>query len=446
MALGVSKWRLARGLLADSAAIAGAGGVLCIVLSRWTSQVIPSLLFESDAQFLVLAPSWASVAGACAAGAAVVAACGFLPWLQIRTERPAEVLGRQYTGPSPAARLARTVLVTAQMACCCVLATGTGYLFAGFRGAVETSAGQKLGRPLVATVQAHRDLNVDLRYFRRVETAARSVAGVTEAAWAARLPASEAAWREYRVEPQGLPGRRFAIEVAGFGADWADQFAWPAKQGRLFGYGDGGCRRAVVNEEAAAMLFGEATAGRVVKDGTGAPVEVIGVVARKRGGKTRPAIYYDDTNRLGLRAVTTGWYSAAEQSELERAQLDANVVSANYFRAMGFAVTAGRAFSDGEERCGRVAVVNQEASDLYFGGRAAGAAIIDEQGQRTEIIGVVHAAPLGTFARGVEPAVYLPMEQDALQTMTMILGTRTDGGARIRGCAEERWRTCRGAG
>src|SRR6185437_8896531 len=70
VALGVSKWRLARGLLADSAAIAGAGGVLCIVLSRWTSQVIPSLLFESDAQFLVLAPSWASVAGACAVGAA----------------------------------------------------------------------------------------------------------------------------------------------------------------------------------------------------------------------------------------------------------------------------------------------------------------------------------------------------------------------------------------
>jgi putative ABC transport system permease protein len=183
----------------------------------------------------------------------------------------------------------------------------------------------------------------------------------------------------------------------------------------------------VVNEEAAAELFGEGTTGRRLKDGTGEAVEVIGVVARKRVGPARPAVYYDDTNRLGVRAVKTEWYSAAERSELERAELDTNVVSANYFRAMGFTVTTGRAFTDAEGGC-RVAVVNQEASDLYFGGQAVGAAIIDDFGERTEIIGVAHAAAPGAFARRVEPAVYLPMAQDCLETMTMILGTRTAGG------------------
>lgn len=432
VALGVSQWRLARALLADSVTIAGVGAVLCVALARWTSQMIPSMLFESDAQFLVLAPSWASVLGPSAVGAAVVAAFGFLPWLQIRTDRPAEVLGRQYTGPAPAARMARAILVTAQMACCCVLATGTGYLFAAFRGAVETSAGQRLGHPIVATVQVHRDLSVDVKYFREVEKAARAVRGVTEAAWAARLPGSSAAWRDYRVEPQGLPSRRLAIDVAEFGPDWVDQFTLPPKEGRLFGYRDRGCRRAVVNQEAAAELFGKETPGRVLKDGTGEGVEVIGVVAPKRRGKARPAIYYDDTNLQGVLAVKTEWYSAAESSELERAELDANVVSANYFRAMGFTVTAGRVFTDAEVGRGcRVALVNQEASDLYFGGRAVGAAIIDDLGERTEIIGVVHAAALGEFARRAEPAVYLPMAQDCLQTMTMILGTRAAGGPRI---------------
>jgi hypothetical protein len=368
------------------------------------------------------------VAGACAAGAAVVAACGFLPWLQIRTERPAEVLGRQYTGPSRTVRAARAMLVTLQMACCCVLATGTGYLFAEFRGALETSVGHRLGHPIVAAVQAHRDINVGVKYFRAAEEAAWNVSGVTGAAWTARLPGSAVAWREYRVEPQGLPMRRLAIDAAGFGADAADQFAWPPKQGRLFGYRDGGCRRAVVNEEAAAELFGDQTPGRVLKDKTGETVELIGVVARKRGAKGRPAIYYDDANRPGLRAVKTELFSAAEQSELERAELDVNVVSENYFRAMGFTVTAGRAFTSGEGESGcRVAVVNQEASDLYFGGHAAGAAIIDDLGERTRIIGVVHAASPGAFARRVEPSVYLPMTQDCLETMTMILGTSAAG-------------------
>jgi len=432
VALGVSKWRLARALLADSATIAGAGAVLCALLARWTSQVIPSLLFESDAHFLVYAPGWASVVEACTGGAAVVAACGFLPWLQIRTERPAEVLGRQYTGPSRAARMARAVLVTAQMACCCLLATGTGYLFAGFRGAVETSAAHRLGRPIVVTAQAHRATNADVNYFRAVETAARGVPGMTMAAWAARLPGSEAAWREYRVEPQGLPVRRLAIDAAGLSPDGVDQFVWPPEQGRMFGYRDRGCLRAVVNEEAAAELFGAATAGRVVKDGAGNVVELIGVMSRKRGGKARPTIYYDDTNRPRVRAVKTEWYSAAERSELPQAELDANVVSANYFRAMGFTVTAGRTFSGAEGAHGcRVAVVNQEAADLYFDGRAVGAAIVDDSGERTNIIGVVHAAVLGAFARRAEPAVYLPMAQDCLQTMTMILGTSAAGSARI---------------
>jgi hypothetical protein len=54
----------------------------------------------------------------------------------------------------------------------------------------------------------------------------------------------------------------------------------------------------------------------------------------------------------------------------------------------------------------RVSVINQEAADLYFGGKAVGAAVIDDRGRRTSVIGVAHSAPLGTFERRVEPAIY----------------------------------------
>jgi putative ABC transport system permease protein len=72
----------------------------------------------------------------------------------------------------------------------------------------------------------------------------------------------------------------------------------------------------------------------------------------------------------------------------------------------------------------RVSVINQEAADLYFGGKAVGAAVIDDRGRRTNVIGVVHSAPLGTFQRRVEPAIYFPMSQDTLPRMTLIIGAR----------------------
>jgi hypothetical protein len=50
---------------------------------------------------------------------------------------------------------------------------------------------------------------------------------------------------------------------------------------------------------------------------------------------------------------------------------------------------------------------------------AVGAAVIDEQGRRTDIIGVVQAGPLGTFQRRVQAALYLPMSQDVLASMSM---------------------------
>src|SRR6185369_16943959 len=55
------------------------------------------------------------------------------------------------------------------------------------------------------------------------------------------------------------------------------------------------------------------------------------------------------------------------------------------------------------------------------GGKAIGAAVIDTLGRRTEIVGVVHSEPLGTFQQRPEPALYLPMWQDSLPRMTMVV-------------------------
>jgi putative ABC transport system permease protein len=435
VALGVSRGLLARAVVADSIVIATAGGALGAVLAAWTSKIIPALLFEQDAEFLVLAPGRSELIAASAAGAGIILACGLLPLLGIRHGRPAAVLAREGAGPSRTSMTVRGGLVIAQMASCCLLVICTGFLYQGFREALRTSVAHRLGQPILATVQVHADVDVDLKYFRDVEQAARSVSGVSGTAWAARLPGSQPAWRSFRVEPQGLPLREVKMDIAAVTPDSVTQFSSTPKAGRMFGFRDQACRVAIVNEEAADILFGGGTAGRSIHDTIGMPVEIIGVVEiRKSKGATqrnRPTLYYDYTNRPGrpFDQIAMAGFSAPVASTLEMAEFDTNVVSPNYFAAMGFSLVGGQTFADSPNGRGcRVGVVNQEAADLYFGGHAVGAAVIDDMGQRTEIIGVVHAAQLGIFERRAEPTIYFPMLQDCLYTMRLMIGTRVARG------------------
>ena len=85
-------------------------------------------------------------------------------------------------------------------------------------------------------------------------------------------------------------------------------------------------------------------------------------------------------------------------------------------------VISGRTFSGDRIADGkRVAVINQEANDLYFNGKPVGAGVIDERCVRTQIIGVVRSQVFGTFEQHAEPTVYFPMWQDPVPRMTLML-------------------------
>jgi hypothetical protein len=143
-------------------------------------------------------------------------------------------------------------------------------------------------------------------------------------------------------------------------------------------------------------------------------------------GLTGPAIYYY-AQQSGLRPEQNGpaTFRVPVHPQDDRGVLDAHVVSRSFFAAMDVAPVAGKLFSDDPEpgQC-RVGVVNEEAAELYFGGNAVGGAVIDDSGIRTNIIGVVHTAPVRATGRGTEPAIYLPFTQDFLRRMTLILGAR----------------------
>ena len=154
VALGASRGRLARQLLADAVVISVTGGMLGLVVAIWTTNIVPLLFFDQDAARLVFAPD---VVGAIATSAACVGltiACALAPLSVIRDDRPAVVLRRESAGPSPALRWLRTGMVVGQMALCCSLVITTGLLVQSLRSASLTNVGRRLGTPIVATVQS----------------------------------------------------------------------------------------------------------------------------------------------------------------------------------------------------------------------------------------------------------------------------------------------------
>ena len=434
VALGATRRQLVRQLLSDSVLVSTIGSALGGLLAIWTMNVVPALLFEEDAGRLVFAPDLFSIAAAAAACGAITVACGLMPLLETRHDRPAAVLQRESLGPSKGMRRLRAGLVVAQMTCCCTLVISASLLVQGLRAALQTGVGHRLGQPILATVQTGPELG--LKYFEDVEQAAFSVAGVFETAWTARLPGARPVWQSLRVEPAGLPLRQVTVDIAVFTPESVPLVRLPPVAGRMFGGRDTAqsCRVAIVNEKAANALFDGSPVGRSVTDVTGQTVEIIGVLApRKTETASRPTLYYyANQQSAALSRIGPAPFRAPADPKLASVVLDPHIVSPSYFDAMGLSTIAGQIFSgSGAHSACRVAVVNQEAADQYFGGNAVGAAVIDGLGRRTEIVGVVHTALLRTFQRRVEPAIYFPMADDFIPRMTLIVGVREGNDAMV---------------
>jgi len=309
------------------------------------------------------------------------------------------------------------------MASCCTLIISTAIVIEGLQAALATATGQHLSHTLFANVHANR--NSGLRYFRDVEQATKSMARDSSVNWVAHLPGSLPTWSSFRIETAQMPTRDVTLDIVSFTADSLKLFRLPPKSGRLFGFASSTCSAAVVNEAAAAILFDNDSVGRTVVNPRGVYSEVVGVVAQTRSpDSARPAIFYDFTNRNETppARAANAHFRTPVKSELPLAELDVNVASPGYFQAVGIKLIAGSSF-DARRRFGqcRVGMVNQEAADSYFGGNPIGAALIDEQGRRTNIIGVLQTPSIGTFQGTVEPALFLPLSQEAPLHMRMLL-------------------------
>jgi ABC-type antimicrobial peptide transport system permease subunit len=442
IALGATRAQLLGELLLDSIVISVAGGALGALLAFCTARALPALLFEEDAQRLVFAPHVFPIVTSSMLCVCFTVLCGMMPVFATVTDRPWIVLGRESGLPSKRTERIRTGLVLGQITSCYVLVICAVFLFEGLHSALEISAGHHLGHPILVTVQEKlTQPAVDINYFNEVERTAKSATGLPPLAWAARLPGDRPIWSSFRIQPASSPLRDLNMDMVWLDTDSLRALNNRLVTGRVFGLSDPTQREAVIDEDAAAELFGRETVGMTIQDPSGLPVKIIGVV--KRGStdisnQRRATVYYYTDQSEAPAPITGAHFRAPLVSSLTSAELSVNVVSPSYFNALDLSLVAGRQFPE-HQMPGqvRVGVINQEAADLYFSGKPLSAGMIDDEGVRTEIIGVVQSRALGTFQQHAEPTIYFPMQQDCAQRMTLILegskvNTRTLANLRLK--------------
>ncbi len=434
LAVGATRGALARAVLVDSALMATAGGVAGALVGFWTSNIIPALLFEADAERMTFVADRAGVMTAAGVSALIVLCCGMVPLLENRHDTPGAVLRREPRRPSKALGWLRSTLVVFQLAVCCILVISAATVSSALDASLRTGAGERLGKPILATLEWERGFDrpdLALDYFERVEQTALVEPGITSAAWMGTLPGrSGSSWYPVTVEPPGLDSRQLVATVDVFTARSLTHVNLPPKAGRMFGAQEtkDTCRVAIMAEPTAESWFGGRAVGRVIEDPGGNPVEVIGVVSPKTQSdskEARSAIYYYAEQVIPpfgpLRPET---FAVPVLPPAVEGMLAVQVVSNNYFASMGLAFPAGGSFEAvaPREAC-RVGVLNEEAAQLYFGGNAVGGAVIDRNGRRTRIVGVVRDARLRSTQQQAEPSIYVPMEQNVLPRMHVMLGS-----------------------
>src|SRR3954469_8335744 len=439
IALGASRGQIAQLFMADAILISLTGATFGVLFALWTTRVVPSLLFERDAEQVVFIPNFRATIAASLACAAIMILCGLAPLTDTRRDNPASVLRRESAGPSRPMRRLRSALVGVQMTCYCLLVISAAILITGFRDALRTNAGDRLKLTILATVESESRFgrpDLGVQYFRNIEQAAQSIPQTVMTTWSNMPPGSQAAWQSVRTQPPTPALRDVVLDVALFTPQTLQEVALPPIAGRMFGGGDTpqSCRVVVINEAARDLVDRDAV-GETILDAAGQPAQIIGIVApsdEARQSRVRPTVYYyPDQQIVSPDQVGPTRFRVPAEATHSSAVLETHAVSPTYFEFMGLALTAGKIFPDTASGICRVGMINEEANERYFAGKGLGASIIDGAGDRTAITGVVRSPVLRASQRRAEPAIYFPMTQDFFPRMTLVIGSRDTTAATI---------------
>ena len=324
-ALGASRWRLIRGLLAESLVITSVGAALGLALaSSGSSLVVRQISTRLNPIYLDVSIDSTVALFAIAVTGLVTLLAGIVPAVRstqlvhstlLRTTGPNE--GGRFFGPSAA-------LIVLQVALSVVLVVGAGLFLRTFWSLMTVPLGFEPERVLMAGVNA-ADARVPpsqrLLMFQRVRDAVRSVPGVADAAFSFLTPVSGPILLR-PIEGRSISERERMSSVNLVSPGWFRTLGTPIVAGREFVDADrAGATPVVVVNEAFVRKFLNSSnpLGQVVRMGIVGPnagsAEVVGVA--------EDAVY----SSLREPAPPTVYFPLAQLQSVPPASLTLNVRS-----------------------------------------------------------------------------------------------------------------------
>ena len=292
LALGASRWQLARLLLAESVTISVAGALLGLVVAKWGAAVLVQQFGTwRGTVFLDLSLDWRVLAFTALLAVVTAIAAGVTPALSVNRVAPNDALREAGRGIAGDRRVGvRGALVVLQVALSLVLVVGAGLFVRTFSSLVRVPLGFTPEPLTVVTValppsqsdespEALRDAR--LGAMERLLTAAAAVPGVRSAGVSHLTPLSGSGWNN-SVGDANLLDRSRMTWLNAVTPGWFDTMGMRLVAGRDFTAGDrvGSALVAVVNETFARRFLppGEPPVGQTVRI-AGTPYEVVGYVA-----------------------------------------------------------------------------------------------------------------------------------------------------------------------
>lgn len=359
VALGASRWRVARRVLAECALLAGAGVVSGVLLAAWLLDAFAVAQYAASDPFVPYRLTNAQIGldGAVlgfAVGLSVVTVivCGLLP--AVRGSRPhlghaLQAAGGRATGPRSEGRL-RHALVVAEVALAMVLVVGAGLLGRSFIALRRVDPGFEPGHVLTAEINLARDRygNPSRRgaFADALLQRVRALPGVTAAGAIDALPLSGAEQSSDFFIESAAPDDGFETHQRTVTPGYFEAMRIPVLRGRGVVAGDdaSGRRVAVVSETMARRFWpGEDALGKRVGlgleafvgfdprtgpqwDSTAALREIVGVVGDiKHAGPTAaglPMLYLPHAQRP-TREITVAIRASGDPTALVRAVREA---------------------------------------------------------------------------------------------------------------------------
>jgi putative ABC transport system permease protein len=294
VALGASRWRLARQLFSESFMLSACGAALGVAVARYGGRFLVSQLSAgNDVVFLDLSMDARVLAFTTATAAVTALLFGIAPALRAAGARPVDAIKEWSRSSTQRTHGAMAWLVAGQVAMSVVLVTAAGLFIQSFASLAARPLGIDADRVLVVTMDSERaavDAAGRVSLYERARDAARSLPNVADASISFLTPMSGGGFTPRVAVDNG------ARDVEGDANDdvsgnlisprWFSTFGTRLVAGRDFSDTDraGAPRVAIVNETFARRFFGSSSPlGRTITPFAGLPfarrMTVVGVSA-----------------------------------------------------------------------------------------------------------------------------------------------------------------------